>query len=69
MQPFADLISRDHAYDIVSVDFMKAFDKAPHHHVLNALFQLGNMSQSLDVVCKLPGPANATSSAWTQHVS
>jgi ribonuclease P/MRP protein subunit RPP40 len=37
----ADIISRDHAYNIVSVDFTKAFDKAPHHHVLDALFQQG----------------------------
>jgi hypothetical protein len=61
----ADIISRDHAYDMVSIDFMKAFDKAPHHRVLNALSLLGIC---LDVVCKLPGPANATNPAWKQHV-
>ena len=33
----SSIISRNHAYDIISVDFKKAFDKAPHHHVLLAL--------------------------------
>ena len=37
----ADVLSRDHAYDIVAFDFKKTFDKAPHHHVLEALRKLG----------------------------
>ena len=35
------IISRNHAYDMISVDFKKAFDKAPHHHVLHALGGMG----------------------------
>ena len=33
----AAILSKNHAYDVISVDFKKAFDKAPHHHVLEAL--------------------------------
>ena len=37
----ASIISRNHAYDIIiSVDFKKAFDKAPHH-VLRTLSDMG----------------------------
>ena len=33
----AAILSKNHAYDVISVDFKKAFDKAPYHHVLEAL--------------------------------
>ena len=43
----ADVSSRDHAYDIIAFDFKKAFDKAPHHHVLEALRKLGVCNTAL----------------------
>ena len=43
----ANVLSRDHAYDIIAFDFKKAFDKAPHHHVLEALRKLGAFDTTL----------------------
>ena len=37
----ADVLSRENAYDIIAFDFKKAFDKALHRHVLEALRKLG----------------------------
>ena len=37
----AAILSKNHAYDVISVDFKKAFDKAPHHHVWEALARVG----------------------------
>ena len=37
----ADILSANHAYDIVTFDFKAAFDKAPHRHVIQALAQNG----------------------------
>ena len=44
----ADITSRGHAYDIISVDFKNAFDKAQHHHVLAALSCLGICGTALE---------------------
>ena len=30
-----------HSYDVISFDFQKAFDKAPHQYIINAISQLG----------------------------
>ena len=30
-----------HLYDVISFDFQKAFDKAPHHYIINAISLLG----------------------------
>ena len=37
----ADLVAGGHCYDIISFDFLKAFDKAPHLHVIRELSALG----------------------------
>ena len=37
----ADLVAGGHCYDIISFDFLKAFDKAPHSHVIRELAALG----------------------------
>ena len=44
----ASIISWNHAYDIISVDFKKTFDKAPHHHVLRALSDVGICGAAYD---------------------
>ena len=44
----ASIISRNYAYDIISVDFKKAFDKTQHHHVLRALSSLGICGAAYD---------------------
>ena len=36
----ADLVAGGHCYDIISFDFLKAFDKAPHSHVIKELAAL-----------------------------
>ena len=36
-----DLVAGGHCYDIISFDFLKAFDKAPHSHVIRELAALG----------------------------
>ena len=37
----ANLVAGGHCYDIISFDFLKAFDKAPHSHVIRKLAALG----------------------------
>ena len=37
----SNVVSLGHPYDVVSVDFQKAFDKVPHRCVIEALAQLG----------------------------
>ena len=37
----ADLVADSHCYDIISFDFLKAFDKVPHSHVIRELAALG----------------------------
>ena len=37
----ADLVACGHCCDIISFDFLKAFDKAPHSHVIRELAALG----------------------------
>ena len=37
----ATLLSNNHAFDIMSFDFVKAFDKVPHHSVISALVNIG----------------------------
>ena len=41
-------ISHNHAYDVISVDFKKSFDKAPHRHVLRALSGMGICGAAYD---------------------
>ena len=36
-----DIFSANHAFDIIAVDFKKAFDKAPHDCVLRAVEKMG----------------------------
>ena len=43
----AAILSKNHVYDVISVDFTKAFDKAPHHHVLEALARVGISNRAL----------------------
>ena len=43
----AKLIDVNHAYDIITIDFAKAFDKAQHNLVINALHQVGITGTSL----------------------
>ena len=35
------ILSKNHAHDIISMDFKKEFDKAPRHHVLYAFARVG----------------------------
>ena len=44
----ASIISRNHAYDIISVDFKKVFDKAPHRYVLRALSDMRKCELAYD---------------------
>ena len=44
----ADVLSHDHAYDVISVDFKKAFDKAPHHRVIASLSHIGVCGKALN---------------------
>ena len=37
----ATTISKKHPYNIISINFKKAFDKVPHQHVLNVLVRIG----------------------------
>ena len=43
----AAILSKNHAYDVISVDFKKVFDKAPYHHVLEALAIVGVSNRAL----------------------
>ena len=43
----ADIRSAGHAYDILSFDFKKAFDKTPHDRVINAAAKLGICDSAL----------------------
>lgn len=44
----AEIISDGHPYDIISFDFAKAFDKAPHDKVVNAIAALGIKGRALE---------------------
>ena len=44
----ADLVAGGHCYDIISFDFLKAFDKAPYSHVFRELAALGISGKTLD---------------------
>ena len=44
----AEIISDGHPYDIISFDFAKAFDKAPHDKVVNAIAALGIIGRALE---------------------
>ena len=41
------ILFKNHAYDVISVDFEKAFDKALHHQVLEALARVGVSNRAL----------------------
>ena len=43
----AAILSKNHAYDVISVDFKKTFDKALHHHILEALASGGITNRAL----------------------
>ena len=43
----ADAVAAGHPYDIVSFDFRKAFDKAPHHRIIESAFRMGICGQAL----------------------
>ena len=43
----AAILSTNHAYDVISVDFKKAFDKDLNHHVLEALARVGVSNRAL----------------------
>ena len=36
-----------HLYDVISFDFQKAFDKAPHQYIINAISHLGICGEAL----------------------
>jgi ribonuclease P/MRP protein subunit RPP40 len=44
----AKIVSQHHPYDILSFDFAKAFDKAPHKLVISSLAQHGIEGKALD---------------------
>ena len=44
----SNILSKKHSFDIISFDFLKAFEKAPHHHVVAAIAELGIKGRSLD---------------------
>ena len=43
----AAILSKNHAHGVISMGFKKAFDKAPHHHVLEALARVGVNNRAL----------------------
>jgi exonuclease III len=43
----ANALTSGHPYDIVSFDLKKAFDKAPHHRIAEALAEIGICSRAL----------------------
>ena len=43
-----DIINSRHPYDILSFDFAKAFDKAPHHYVIEAATSFGICGKALE---------------------
>ena len=44
----ADLVAGGHCYDIISFNFLKAFDKAPHSHVIRELAALDIGGKTFD---------------------
>ena len=42
-----DCLMSKHPYDVISFDFQKAFDKAPHQYIINAISQLGICGKAL----------------------
>jgi ribonuclease P/MRP protein subunit RPP40 len=70
-----DAASSNHAYDVIAVDFKKAFDKAPHECVLEAFKCMGvsgkahhwfasflqGRTQQVRVGCSLSSPCDVTS--------
>ena len=58
----AEIISNGHPYDIISFDFAKAFDKAPHDKVVNAIAALGIKGRALEWLSSFLAPtADVTS--------
>ena len=43
----AVILSKNYAYDVIAVDFKKAFNKAPHHYVLETLAKVGVSNRTL----------------------
>ena len=43
----AAILSKNHSYDVISVEFKKVFNKAPHHHVFEALARVDVSNRAL----------------------
>jgi hypothetical protein len=51
----SNIISAGHPYNVVSFDFQKAFDKAPHQDVIDALVRVGVNDQALSWIKRCHG--------------